>query len=310
MYLENIYNITLMFNFMFDMHDLLANKNVSLEHVDSFVTTKQKSTDYIVSIPHSGLLLPTEYLSYYYVKRHPMLIGTDLFTDQVFNLKQGRQIVFGISPYLINLNRYRKGNTSQSLPKHLRQDPFESKLLSDEPLRKRAFPQTVKEKLIMYYDKYHAQLSEFIDQMKQEQGFALVLDGHSMNSKGLTNTPDEGKRRPDFAVGTVHDTSADPKIIDIFCDALTQESKKEGLTVKKNDPYTGGYITKRYGNPKENVHAIQVEVKKSIFMHEGIGENDKDKSFMAKSDGLNTVNKILEKTMEVTSKEAQILFNS
>jgi N-formylglutamate deformylase len=39
-------------------------------------------------------------------------------------------------------------------------------------------------------------------------------------------------------------------------------------SVRRNDPYAGGYITRHYGRPREGVHALQIEICRSLYMDE------------------------------------------
>jgi N-formylglutamate deformylase len=41
-----------------------------------------------------------------------------------------------------------------------------------------------------------------------------------------------------------------------------------GYSVRRNDPYAGGYITRHYGRPREHVHALQVEICRPLYMDE------------------------------------------
>ena len=41
-----------------------------------------------------------------------------------------------------------------------------------------------------------------------------------------------------------------------------------GYTVRRNDPYAGGYITRHYGRPRDGVHALQIEIARSLYMDE------------------------------------------
>jgi N-formylglutamate deformylase len=38
--------------------------------------------------------------------------------------------------------------------------------------------------------------------------------------------------------------------------------------VRRNDPYAGGYITRHYGNPAEDIHVLQIEVARALYMDE------------------------------------------
>jgi N-formylglutamate deformylase len=41
-----------------------------------------------------------------------------------------------------------------------------------------------------------------------------------------------------------------------------------GLTVSRNKPYAGGFITEHYGNPAAGLHAIQLEFNRVLYMDE------------------------------------------
>ena len=41
-----------------------------------------------------------------------------------------------------------------------------------------------------------------------------------------------------------------------------------GLSVALNDPYKGGYITTHHGRPNDGVHAIQIELRRDLYMDE------------------------------------------
>ena len=38
--------------------------------------------------------------------------------------------------------------------------------------------------------------------------------------------------------------------------------------MRRNDPYAGGYITRHYGRPREGVHALQIEINRTLYMDE------------------------------------------
>ena len=104
--------------------------------------------------------------------------------------------------------------------------------------------------------------------MKKERGYAFLIDGHSMTAVGLKNAPDYNQQRDDFVVGTLHGKSADPKIIAAFTQALKQEAQKSGFSVKKDIPYAGAFITRKYHNPRQGVHVLQLEVNMGTYLYE------------------------------------------
>jgi N-formylglutamate deformylase len=68
----------------------------------------------------------------------------------------------------------------------------------------------------------------------------------------------------DFVLGDGHGSTCAPRAMRLVEEALTGL----GYTVRRNDPYAGGYITRHYGRPREGVHALQVEINRTLYMDE------------------------------------------
>ena len=43
---------------------------------------------------------------------------------------------------------------------------------------------------------------------------------------------------------------------------------ERGYTVSFNDPYKGGFITAHHGRPADGIHAIQIELRRDLYMNE------------------------------------------
>ena len=69
----------------------------------------------------------------------------------------------------------------------------------------------------------------------------------------------------DFVLGDAHGTACAPRTTRLVEGLLTEL----GYTVRRNDPYAGGYITRHYGRPREGVHALQIEIARDLYMDEG-----------------------------------------
>jgi N-formylglutamate amidohydrolase len=109
------------------------------------------------------------------------------------------------------------------------------------------------------YKPYHAALKELVDATRARFGVAFLLDCHSMPSQQA----DRGSW-PDFVLGDRFGASCAPEIT-----KLAQASLKSlGYRVALNKPYAGGYITEHYGKPDQGVHALQIEVDRSLYMNE------------------------------------------
>ena len=42
----------------------------------------------------------------------------------------------------------------------------------------------------------------------------------------------------------------------------------KGYLVRRNDPYAGGFITRHYGRPGDDVHVLQIEIARALYMDE------------------------------------------
>jgi N-formylglutamate amidohydrolase len=68
----------------------------------------------------------------------------------------------------------------------------------------------------------------------------------------------------DFALGDRFGRSCAPAIVERV-EALL---RRQGFQVARNRPYAGGHITTRYGRPETGVHALQLELRRGLFMEE------------------------------------------
>ena len=111
-----------------------------------------------------------------------------------------------------------------------------------------------------YYLPYHDSLRQLVADTWRRFGTAILVDCHSMPSAaGLA-----GSGRPDIVLGDRHGTSCAAWITQHLEDSL----RAHGLKVSRNRPYAGGYITQKYGRPREGVHAVQIEINRMLYMNE------------------------------------------
>jgi N-formylglutamate deformylase len=106
---------------------------------------------------------------------------------------------------------------------------------------------------------YHDRLHELIGTTRQRFGACLLIDCHSMPALGMAD-----KTRADFVLGDAHGTTCAAAATRLAERVLSDL----GYRVRRNDPYAGGYITRHYGRPREGVHALQVEIARSLYMDE------------------------------------------
>lgn len=111
---------------------------------------------------------------------------------------------------------------------------------------------------------YHAQLRREIDRMRAEHGVAALWEAHSIRS--VLPRFFEGKL-PDLNLGTNKGASCDPSLERAVMAAAQAATP---YTAVLNGRYTGGYITRHFGQPAQNVHAIQLEMTQCTYMQEAL----------------------------------------
>jgi N-formylglutamate amidohydrolase len=112
-----------------------------------------------------------------------------------------------------------------------------------------------------FYIPFHAALAELIETTRSRFGYAILIDCHSMPSASMAPA---GGPRPDIVLGDRFGASADCKITRFLKDALSGL----GYEVQMNRPYAGGYITEHYGRPARDVHAVQIEINRGLYLNE------------------------------------------
>lgn len=111
------------------------------------------------------------------------------------------------------------------------------------------------------YKPYHRALARQLTTAHRRYGFALLIDCHSMPSAAVTRSE---SYRCDVVIGDRFGTSCDADITD----RIEASLRASGYQVARNRPYAGGFITEHHGAPGNGVHALQIEVNRSLYMDE------------------------------------------
>ena len=288
--------------------DVFSDEKYSLSTRD-LIEFRPQNHDFILSIPHAGVLVPSKYKKHFDIDAKSLL-EIDLFSDILFEAIGGLQVISRLAPFFVDMNRSRNGSECKKLPRHLTNPPTEYYSIEDELVLQKEYDPKQEEKILRYYDLYHNIIGSLIESLKREQGYALVIDGHSMTSVGLGRVHDEGEERDNIVVGTLDDTSAHPDIISAFVKSLKQGIKPYnlGLTLAKNEPYSGGFITRMHHDPKNDVHVIQVEVTMDTYMYEPM-DSDKAKRYALKQSRLHIAQDFLRKATLAASEAARELYS-
>ena len=117
------------------------------------------------------------------------------------------------------------------------------------------------ERIELLYKPFHAALADLIDHTHRKFGYAILIDCHSMPSALMTQN---GGARPDFVLGDRFGSACHPTLSAYTRDTLT----RLGYETHMNRPYAGGFITEHYGRPLRNIHALQIEINRGLYLDE------------------------------------------
>jgi N-formylglutamate amidohydrolase len=233
----------------------------------------------VISSPHSGRVYPPTLLSELRVPVERLRVLEDGAVDQLFGaapdvgapLLRARfarayvdpnREAFELDPGLfdglpphINTSSVRARAGLGTIPSRIGGEAIYRWRLSFDEAERR---------IRLAYWPYHRALQGLILRTHAAFGTVLLLDCHSMPSLA----PDGAAASAgaiDFALGDRFGRACSPLVVDRV-EALL---RRQGFRVARNRPYAGGHITTCYGRPEADVHALQIEVRRGLFMEEG-----------------------------------------
>jgi len=226
---------------------------------------KQGKIPLLVSMPHSGLGL-CEGLEEKLTDSAKSLPDTDWHIPRLYDFVSalGASVIkANYSRFVIDLNR---PPDNQSLyPGQAGTGLCPVVLFSGENLYlpgQQPTQEEITNRLETYWQPYHDKLKNELERIRSVHGYVILYDAHSIRSE-VPRLFDN--RLPDLNVGTVHQQSCAPAISNAIRQQLETDNN---YSYALNARFVGGYITRHYGAPKENVHAIQMELSQLSYMDE------------------------------------------
>ena len=223
------------------------------------------SVPLLVSIPHMGTEIPQQLRSAY-VPRALAVDDTDWHLDRLYAFAQelGASVLEpSISRYVIDLNR--PPNDQPMYPGASNTELCPTRFFTGEPLYVQGAAPSNEEQIQRrrtYWAPYHQALQAELDRLRAIHGFVLLWDAHSIRSQ--IPWLFEG-RLADLNIGTAGGNSADAFVAHAVVQAAARHPR---YTHVLNGRFKGGYITRQYGRPANNVHAVQLEMCQCTYMRE------------------------------------------
>jgi N-formylglutamate deformylase len=226
----------------------------------------QGSTPLLISMPHVGSVIPDDQVRRYQ-PRALLSEDTDWHLEQLYgdiaaDLGAGL-IVPHYSRYLIDLNR--PPEDTPMYPGASNTELCPTRFFSGDPLYLPGQEPSRAEQLRrrdLFWLPYHRALNAELQRLKALFGFALLFDAHSICSE--LPWLFEG-RLPDLNLGTVEGRSCAAGLREKLSGVLAQQSD---FTQVVDGRFKGGFITRHYGQPDQQQHAVQLEMCWRCYMEE------------------------------------------
>ncbi|CNL15571.1 putative N-formylglutamate amidohydrolase [Yersinia enterocolitica] len=218
----------------------------------------------LISIPHAGTRLTPAVEAGLSDAARP-LSDTDWHIPRLYDFahEMGASMVIGnYSRLVVDLNR---PEDDQPLYSTATTGLFPETLFDGRPCfmpGKTPSPPERQSYLQQIWRPYHQQLQSELDRLKNQFGYALLLDAHSIAS--VIPRLFEGQL-PDLNFGTHSGASCAPSLSEQLIECCQHSPSFSHVL---NGRFKGGYITRAYGLPQEHQHAVQLELSQLNYMSE------------------------------------------
>jgi N-formylglutamate amidohydrolase len=238
----------------------------------SFQEPTATETPVVVEVPHAGLSIDPQAAWTLAAPVRALGRDADLYVDELYRGAPERgasMLVARASRYVCDLNRAEadidhlavEGAAVARAPHGVVWRTTTDGLPAlFAPMR----PAELERRLSQIHRPYHERLRTCLEEKRERFGFAILLCAHSMPSNDRTTDGRPGAPRADVVPGSRGGTTAAPAVLA----AIDEHAASAGLTVRHDDPYSGGFATAHYGRPQEGIHAIQIELARRLYMTE------------------------------------------
>ena len=222
------------------------------------------SSPIVISIPHNGSVIPISVAEKMTADGQSSR-DTDWFLDRLYDFPESAdasKLVAQFSRYVVDLNRssddvslYPGQTTTGLIPKQC----FDGAAIYKDDAVDAG---EISERIEKVWQPYHQKLADELARVRDEHSFAVLIEAHSI--KSVVPRLFDGTL-PDFNFGTNRGQSCSSKLASSINEVLEQQSDYSHV---QNGRFVGGYITRHFGDPSNNIHAVQIELSQATYMDE------------------------------------------
>ena len=222
------------------MHKILDEKVEIVKVINSNI----HKLPLIISIPHSGLYLTNEMNQN--LKEKTILANMDWYLPELYSFLEQLEftiIINNISRYVVDPNRNVDNINTDEYSKSL---IYTNTTFNKEMYNTDLSQEEISNRIDNFYLPYHKTLENEILKKSEYFNKVYLIDLHSFGK------PIEA----DIVLGNDNGKTMN--------DALSNHIQKlfvnNGFRVAVNNPYSGGYITKHYGDKNKQCESLQIEI--------------------------------------------------
>lgn len=230
----------------------------------------------ILSVPHAGRDYPPALLAQARVRPEMLRRLEDRWADLLVQplIARGFTLLIARAPRaMIDLNRHER----EVDPTMVRDLPHGVALQGSAKLRgglgllPRRLPGAqdlwrgplpwaeVQRRIDQVHRPYHAMLAQLMQVAQQAHGHAILIDLHSMPPLPPSMP---GRRAPGMVLGDRFGRSASSRLMALVADI----AEAHDVATAQNHPYAGDHLLDRHGRPGRGLHAIQLEIDRSLYL--------------------------------------------
>lgn len=231
------------------------------------------SSALLVSVPHDGCHVPAD-ISARMTSAGLAVPDTDWHVADLYDFARdtgASMLVANYSRYVVDLNR--AADDADLYPGMVATGLCPEKTFAGERIYAEGGVSDVEkaDRVERYWKPYHDRLASMLEDLRSRHGYALLWDAHSIPS--VVPRLFDGEL-PELNIGSNDGASCDENIEANVAD-VAAASPYDAVV---NGRFKGGYITRHYGDPANDVHALQLEIAQRAYMDERTTVFDKEKA--------------------------------
>ncbi len=230
-----------------------------------FETGENDNSPIICNVPHSGNLIPSEFIDDFSLSPNELdeevKYMADNYTDQLYAelLYVSSFIKSKLSRIVLDIERF-KNEADEPMSKVGMSALYTR--TSDGKILRNISP-TSKNKLENIYEDYYNTFTNLVSSVLEKNNIAVIVDCHSFPSKPRSYESDKEDNRPDICIG-VDDYHTTEGLMNL----LKNNFEEVGFSVKINSPFSGSIVPLKFYKKDKRVVSVMIEVNRKLYMNE------------------------------------------